>query len=376
MNFPVGGGHLGARALLVALTIVLGWAIYPGQPVRAQEGAPPPGFDAAIDAALEAGERAGANAALSASLAKDTGRAGIVERTKTRIQEAGVAEVVISAIARRPGSVSAIVRTAVTKAPAYRDAIAYRASLAFPGFAASIAEAAGTRLAPVPLPADGVSRYVPDTIPAAPLMKLAVYRVPATSPVVFTAAAPDNIVVAQTTTTSSGAGQSSGTAQGATSGGPFGLSELRLGILAHDVGVFGRSEEDGVDVTLEARFKPFRGRFWDAIWKPRPHIGINVNSAGDTSSAYLGLTWQWNFWRSMFVSLDFGGAVHDGELSTASNDRKELGSRFLFREAVELGFVIGKNHALSLRFDHISNASLSDSNEGLDTVGVVYGYRF
>ena len=56
MKLPVSGAHLGVRALFVALTIVLGSAVYPGQPVRAQEGAPPPGFGAAIDAALEASE--------------------------------------------------------------------------------------------------------------------------------------------------------------------------------------------------------------------------------------------------------------------------------------------------------------------------------
>jgi hypothetical protein len=43
---------------------------------------------------------------------------------------------------------------------------------------------------------------------------------------------------------------------------------------------------------------------------------------------------------------------------------------------VELGFTLLERHALSIRFDHLSNANLCDKNEGLDTVGLIYGYRF
>jgi hypothetical protein len=373
MKAPLDGIGRGPRAVVVTLVIVFTAALHFGQPALAQDGTPPAGFNAAIDAALEAGERAGANAALSASIANDTARDDIVAQTRTRIQEAGVAEVVIRAIASHPESVSAIVTAAVAKAPAYREAIVYRASLAFPGFAAPIAKAAGTRLAPVPMPVDTGSLRAPIEPPETnPLLNFAVYKLPAANPLVLAAATADDIVVAQAAAPAAGAQQGDAMAQG----GPFGLSELRLGVLAHDAGVFGRTEEDGIDVTLEARFQPFPGRLSEIVWSPRPHLGVNVNSESDTSSAYLGLTWEWNFWRSMFLSLDLGGAVHDGKLGTSDDGRKELGSRVLFREAIELGFVVHDHHALSIRLDHISNASLADNNEGLDTVGVVYGYRF
>ena len=78
----------------------------------------------------------------------------------------------------------------------------------------------------------------------------------------------------------------------------------------------------------------------------------------------------------MFFSFDLGGAVHDGKTSTIKLDRKELGSRVLFREAVEISYRFQGHHALSLRIDHISNASIADNNEGLDTIGLVYGYSF
>ncbi|MEE8202466.1 MAG: acyloxyacyl hydrolase, partial [Alphaproteobacteria bacterium] len=157
---------------------------------------------------------------------------------------------------------------------------------------------------------------------------------------------------------------------------PFGVSELRGGFGDHDSGVFGRNEEDGQVVTIEARFAPFTGGLWDKIWQPRPHLGVNINTEGDTSSLYFGLTWDWDIWRAAFVSFDLGGAVHDGELTTSRLDRKELGSRILFREALELGYVFGNRHALSLRLDHISNANLADQNEALETIALIYGYRF
>ena len=35
-----------------------------------------------------------------------------------------------------------------------------------------------------------------------------------------------------------------------------------------------------------------------------------------------------------------------------------------------------RNNSLSLFFEHISNASTAPKNQGLDTLGIRYGYRF
>ena len=50
----------------------------------------------------------------------------------------------------------------------------------------------------------------------------------------------------------------------------------------------------------------------------------------------------------------------------------------LFREAAEIGWNFYGNDSISLRLDHISNAHLwgEDANEGLDTFGIIYSYRF
>jgi lipid A 3-O-deacylase len=152
------------------------------------------------------------------------------------------------------------------------------------------------------------------------------------------------------------------------------LSEVRLGVLKHDTGPFSRTEEDGVNVNLELLFTS--PGFLKAVWSPRPHLGVSINTSGDTNQAYFGLSWEFDVWRSMIVGFSLGGSVHDGETKTDRIDRKELGCHLLFRESLEIGWRFGQHHAITAFLDHMSNAGLCDKNEGLENVGVRYGYRF
>ncbi len=342
------------RRIPLALTLALLAATVGARAASGQDGALPADVGAAIRAAIEAGEAAARNAALSASIADKASQSAIAERTRTRIQQSAIAEAVIDGIARHPGSVAAIVRAAVQMAPAHRAAIAYRADLAFPAFAPAIAAAAGTAVLPAPpavaRPAPAVARPQPAAAPAPTrIARAAAARPPARRPPALEA--PDLPEL-------------------------LGISQLRIGIAGHDTGVFGRSKEEGSVVMLDVRFAPLTGGVWDAIWQPRPHVGANINTAGDTSAFYLGMTWDWDVWGPVFITLDLGFAVHNGETTTLELGKKELGSRALFRQALELGYRFLDRHAVSVRLDHISNASLTEQNEGLDTFGVVYGYSF
>lgn len=157
---------------------------------------------------------------------------------------------------------------------------------------------------------------------------------------------------------------------------PWWLSEVKAGAFIHDVGVFGRSEEDTkVDLNAEILFN-LKGRIWQRIWAPRPHLGGSLNTGGNTSQAYGGLTWDFNLLGNGFGRWSMGAAVHDGKLKTSRPDRKELGSRVLFRFALEFGLRITERHNVSIILDHISNGGLKDENEGIDNFGVRYGYRF
>ena len=406
-----------AKIAITSLAVALALLVVSGgdRPALAQNGPLPPGFVESLDAALAAGDSAARNAASSASIVGDPSRNHLVNSLRSRIQEASIIDVVVSAIRHNPNSTTTIVRTAVQRSPAYRDAIVYHASFAFPAFAPLIAAAASGNGASLPLPpvtiswqSLGMSPAKSYVSPFTPISTAAPSPFGASNPTPWTPAASlpavrtktpggqipaapaptryDQAIAAALAPTrfaqaTGGAPAAQATVSG--SGGdwwpgdtPFGVSELRGGFGHHDSGVFGRNEEDGQVVMIEARFAPFTGGLWDKIWQPRPHLGVNINTEGDTSSLYIGLTWDWDIWRSAFVSFDLGGAVHDGELTTSRLDRKELGSRILFREALELGYVFGNRHALSLRLDHISNANLADQNEGLETIAFVYGYRF
>jgi lipid A 3-O-deacylase len=152
------------------------------------------------------------------------------------------------------------------------------------------------------------------------------------------------------------------------------FSEVRGGLLAHDVGPFSHQKEDGVDINGEILFAS--PRFMDIIWSPRPTVGATINTVGDTSQGYLGLTWEWGFWEHAFFSFFWGAAAHDGEKNANVPDKKDLGCSVLFREGIDFGWRFDERQSVMAHFSHISNAKICDSNEGLETVGVRYGYRF
>ena len=154
------------------------------------------------------------------------------------------------------------------------------------------------------------------------------------------------------------------------------ISEVRVGLLAHDhdLAPFSRSEENGIDTNFEILFK---SPDWSKkIGSPRPHLGLSLNLSGDTSQLYTGLTWEWLLAENWFLNFSLGGSAHNGKTTTTLIDRKDLGCKVLFRESIEVGYILKQRHSVSAFFDHISNAKLCDKNEGLETIGLRYGYRF
>ncbi len=152
------------------------------------------------------------------------------------------------------------------------------------------------------------------------------------------------------------------------------VSEIRVGALIHDEGPFSHQKESGLDSNLEVLFTS--PGMLDIIGSPRPHIGATVNSHGDTSQGYLGLSWEWSFMGDAFAGFSLGGAAHNGATRTNALNKKELGCKVLFRESIDVGYRFFKRHAIMLHLAHISNAKLCGKNEGLENVGLRYGYKF
>lgn len=153
------------------------------------------------------------------------------------------------------------------------------------------------------------------------------------------------------------------------------LTELRLGILDHDSDlVRERKETSDPDINIEARFAS--PDFLDWAFSPNPVIGANINTGEGTSLAYLGLGWTFYLTDAIFADFTLGGAIHDGETSRRTADSRNYGCRLNFHESVSLGYSFDEHNAIMIGFDHMSNASLCDRNDGLTNIGIRYAYKF
>ncbi len=157
---------------------------------------------------------------------------------------------------------------------------------------------------------------------------------------------------------------------------PSVLYGVRLGLLIHDIGGLWSNtrSEGGMDVNAEVVFREPSFKLWEGT--VLPNLGVSINSQGDTSKAYAGLLWEFLFSNGLFFNIGTGLAGHNGHLESDDADEKQLGSRILIRTPIEFGFTIFDRHRISILFDHISNADLAEPNEGLDTLGIRYGFQF
>ncbi|MGD9311156.1 MAG: acyloxyacyl hydrolase [Desulfosarcina sp.] len=154
------------------------------------------------------------------------------------------------------------------------------------------------------------------------------------------------------------------------------IMEVRAGLSAHDVdGLWGgHSKENGTNLNLELVLNRPLFRLLSAT--AYPNLGASLNFQGNTSKIYAGFLLQWEPLPRFFFSTGLGVALHDGERDTDMPDQKSLGTRVLFRIPIEVGLAASRHHRILLVFDHVSNAYLSSPNEGMDSFGLMYGYRF
>ena len=155
------------------------------------------------------------------------------------------------------------------------------------------------------------------------------------------------------------------------------IDEFRLGVQSHDLS----RDENGVNLNAEVLFRRpniyYGNRVLTFFLNPRFHIGGSLNTAGDTSKAYAGATWDYRLTNNMFVEASFGGVIHDGDLNRASGaNTPALGCRVMFRESASAGIELTESMRVMVTIDHISNASLCKFNDGLTTLGARIGFKF
>ncbi len=154
------------------------------------------------------------------------------------------------------------------------------------------------------------------------------------------------------------------------------INEIRFGMLAHDVpGLWSgwRIETEKPDVNGEVILSPSLAFLGGTV---RPALGGTWNFNGGTSKAYADARWEYQTALGVFFGLGMGLAVHNGYRDPVSLDHKALGSRVLFHFPAELGYRFAGGQTVSIYFEHISNGYTRRSNEGLDGLGVRYGFKF
>ena len=173
---------------------------------------------------------------------------------------------------------------------------------------------------------------------------------------------------------------------------PF-VDEVKLGILAHGVG----GPEHGIDINPDLLFvspvteamlsgialpQPLQW-FIIPILRPRPNIGAEINTSGQTSTFYFGGNWTWDFVHNVFLpgdaftgSVIFGPSINNGLIVSRDARRESLGANVLFHIGGELNYEITPRYEISAFFDHESNAGLAKHNQGNNDAGVRFGVKF
>ncbi len=163
------------------------------------------------------------------------------------------------------------------------------------------------------------------------------------------------------------------------------FSELVIGFWRHDPEQ-DNNESDTLDLNAEIIFRKVRffeleNPIADFLLSPRPLIGGSVNNKNKTHTAYAALNWRYIFGNNVFIAGSFGFTYHTGNLQRQDDEPFDgppfevtLGSRFLFRESIAMGYRFADRHSVSLYAAHMSNGVLDDDNDGMNFVGIRYGY--
>lgn len=176
--------------------------------------------------------------------------------------------------------------------------------------------------------------------------------------------------------------------------------EIRLGVTVHDSEWFddlifkGRhGKEQSLSIIGEYVFESPQWLEW--AWQPKPFVGGSLNLGGKTSFGGAGLLWRKGLFENTYGEIAFGLVVHDGtvrvpspllaqtieevrELQRRKNTEIEFGSRALFRTGFTFGYVINKDWAGELVYEHLSHGQIlgGPENSGTNNLGVRFARRF
>jgi hypothetical protein len=169
------------------------------------------------------------------------------------------------------------------------------------------------------------------------------------------------------------------------------ISEIRLGVLAHDAHpgwMPWNVTEFKVDQIEDVGFDVlFRSPDLDAfrwIGSPRPNLGGTISLDGEESMAHLALTWQNHIMDTPFYwEASLGAAIHDGILDgvlggpgTQGGKLRPQGCRVQIYTEGGIGVDLTDTVTATLTYEHMSNWSMCAPNYGLSNLGIKIGAKF
>lgn len=163
------------------------------------------------------------------------------------------------------------------------------------------------------------------------------------------------------------------------------VSEIRLGIVAHDVV---DHAEDGPQISAEILFNS--PDFLSGIGAPRPYLYGSFSTQGYTNLIATGLDWSGYIAGPVKLNGSLGISYNDGvddvvdldpgdpERIRIAETRALLGSDWLFRSSVGMDVDLSENWTAGIYYEHFSHGQIlgDGRNQALDEVGIRFGYRF
>jgi len=132
--------------------------------------------------------------------------------------------------------------------------------------------------------------------------------------------------------------------------------------IAISAGSFEAFEDSALELGIEYRFAGL-GSFFNII----PAVGVSTNSDGGYW-AHAGGRYDINLGEKWILTPQLAIVGYE------DGDGQDLGSGFLFRTGIELGYRIGPGSRLALTLYHMSNADLAKDNPGSESLMLSYSF--
>ncbi|MDO8825827.1 acyloxyacyl hydrolase [Methylophaga sp.] len=132
--------------------------------------------------------------------------------------------------------------------------------------------------------------------------------------------------------------------------------------LAISAGSFEVFEDSSLELGIEYRFAS-QESFFNII----PAIGVSANTDGGYW-AYAGGRYDINLGEKWILTPQLAVVGYE------DGDGQDLGSGFLFRSGIEIGYRVAPGSRLALTLYHMSNANLAKNNPGSESLILSYSF--